>query len=167
MHSEVQEGMHPVKDTVLLKTTLTLFCSLLTIMRVKPKRSQTFLVIQSLLRQRAHNFTEKVEPSTSVLILTRFGFQVRRVRFLAWLTLLPVTVCFPQISQTLDILSFLKNKPLGVKIQQFIIYTEFRKKCKAPLPSIKGSGRVTLKAQIPAAYPKTSCTGHYRYILLR
>jgi hypothetical protein len=41
------------------------------------------------------------------------GFHVRRVWFLAWLTLLPVTVCFPQISQLRDILSFLQKKPFG------------------------------------------------------
>jgi hypothetical protein len=76
----------------------------------KSLKRYTFLVTKSLLRQRAQIFMVTVEPSISVFTFFRFGFQTRRVRFLAWLTELPVTVCFPQISQVRDIQSFLANK---------------------------------------------------------
>ena len=86
----------------------------------------TFLVIISLLRQRAHIFTVKVVPSISVFTFTRLGFHVRRVRFLAWLTLLPVVVCFPHRSQVLDIESFLKISMLNQP-------STLRRKCKGPV----------------------------------
>jgi hypothetical protein len=41
------------------------------------------------------------------------GFQTRRVWLLAWLTALPVTVCFPQISQVRDMISFPLFPPEG------------------------------------------------------
>jgi hypothetical protein len=56
-----------------------------------------------------------VVPSISVFIFTKLGFQVRRVWFLAWLTLFPVIVCFPQISQVRDIHSFLRGLILAKK----------------------------------------------------
>jgi len=55
---------------------------------------------------------------------------------LAWLTLLPVIVCFPQRSQVRDILSFLKAPMPEFQAGhdlQFRIYIKFRKKCKAPI----------------------------------
>jgi hypothetical protein len=63
----------------------------------------------SLLRHRVQILSFIVVPLISVFTFTRLGFHVRRVWFLAWLTLLPVTVCFPQISQVRDIFSFLKK----------------------------------------------------------
>jgi hypothetical protein len=56
---------------------------------------------------------------------------------LAWLTLLPVMVCFPQISQLLDIVSFLKKAPRG----KYYPYTKKRGKCKAPGREKRGAGR--------------------------
>jgi hypothetical protein len=44
------------------------------------------------------------------------GFHVLRVRFLAWLTLFPVIVCFPHSSQIRDIFSFLKTPFLAVDL---------------------------------------------------
>jgi hypothetical protein len=76
----------------------------------------TFLVIISLLRQRAQIFRVIGVPPISVFTLIRLGFQVRRVLFFAWLTLLPVTVCFPHISQVRDI-SILpyRSRPMAPK----------------------------------------------------
>ena len=76
----------------------------------------TFLVIKSLLIQRVQSLTVKVDPSTSVFIFFKLGFHVRLVRFLAWLTLLPVCVRFPQISQVLDIISVLKPKGINLYV---------------------------------------------------
>ena len=89
----------------------------------------TFLVIKSLLRQRVQIFAVKVVPSISVFTFFRLGFHVRLVRFLAWLTLFPVDVRFPQISQVLDIISFLKPRR-GENSIVFIFVPDFTKSVK-------------------------------------
>jgi hypothetical protein len=66
--------------------------------------SQTTFTILFALRQRVQTFTDMTVPPTMVLMLRRLGRQVRRVRFLAWLTVLPKMVPLPHTSHLLDIL---------------------------------------------------------------
>jgi hypothetical protein len=56
-----------------------------------------------LFKQRVQTFMVFFFEPTIVFTFTRFGFQTRRKAFFAWLTVLPLTVPFPQISHRLAI----------------------------------------------------------------
>jgi hypothetical protein len=98
--------------------------------------TEIFRVTKSLFRQRVHILSVKVVPSISVLIFLIFGRQVLRVLLLAWLTLFPVTVCFPQISQVRDMITSLKIN-IRAHFKRFYQRTPFSSRCQASAPPIR------------------------------
>jgi hypothetical protein len=94
-------------------------------------QSYTFLTTLPLLRHRAQILSVTVEPSNSVLIFKRLGRHTRRVWFFAWLTLLPVMGCFPQISHIRDIETFLVlviNRFQKQNFRTLLLYQKVKKK---------------------------------------